>query len=56
MKLSHWAREQGVSYQTALRWFHANMIQNAKQMLTGTIVVTENRTSKEVSFVCDPSE
>lgn len=41
MKLSDWARSQGIDYKTALRWFHAGALpvpayQNPK---TGTIIV-----------------
>ena len=40
MKLSQWAREQGVSYRTAWRWFHAGKLPvPARQTPTGTILV-----------------
>jgi putative transposase len=40
MKLSEWARGQGVSYRTALNWFHAGTLPApARQLPTGTIVV-----------------
>jgi putative resolvase len=40
MKLSEWARGQGVSYRTALNWFHAGTLAvPARQLPTGTIVV-----------------
>src|SRR3981189_454579 len=40
MKLSEWARGQGVSYRTALNWFHAGTLPvSARQLPTGTIVV-----------------
>ncbi|MGH3862185.1 IS607 family transposase [Actinokineospora sp.] len=40
MKLSEWAREQGVSYRTALNWFHADTLPvTARQLPTGTILV-----------------
>lgn len=41
MKLSKWAKQQGIHYSTALRWFHAGSIPNAKQLPTGTILVEE---------------
>jgi hypothetical protein len=40
MKLSEWARGQGVSYRTALNWFHAGTLPvSARQLPTGTILV-----------------
>lgn len=40
VKLSEWARSQGVSYKTALNWFHAgNLPVPARQLPTGTILV-----------------
>lgn len=40
MKLTEWAREQGVSYRTALNWFHAGALPvPARQLPTGTILV-----------------
>lgn len=40
MKLKEWAREQGVSYRTALNWFHAGTLPApARQLATGTILV-----------------
>ena len=40
MKLSVYAREVGVSYRTAFRWFKSGKIQG-RQMDTGTILITE---------------
>ncbi|MBA3534799.1 MAG: IS607 family transposase [Ardenticatenales bacterium] len=40
MKLSEYARQVGVSYKTAWRWFHAGKLQGY-QMDTGTILVTD---------------
>lgn len=40
MKLSQYAKQQGISYRTALRWFRAGAIKGY-QAPTGTIVVTE---------------
>lgn len=40
MKLSVWAKENGVSYRAALNWFHAGMLPvPARQLPTGTILV-----------------
>jgi putative resolvase len=40
VKLTEWAREQGVSYRTALNWFHAGTLPvPARQLPTGTILV-----------------
>jgi len=40
MKLSAWAKEQGVSYRTALTWFHAGKLPvPARRLPTGTILV-----------------
>jgi len=42
MKLSDWARKQGISYITAWRWFKAGMLPvPARQLPTGTILVEE---------------
>jgi len=40
MKLSEWAKKQGISYRTALRWFHGGTLPvEAEQVNTGTIIV-----------------
>lgn len=42
MKLSDWARKQGISYLTAWRWFKAGKLPvPAVQLPTGTILVQE---------------
>lgn len=41
MKLSAWAKKNGICYITALSWFHANRIPNARQISTGTILVDD---------------
>ncbi|WP_376792480.1 IS607 family transposase [Thermoflexus sp.] len=42
MKLSDWARKQGVRYLTAWRWFRAGKLPvPARQLLSGTILVEE---------------
>jgi putative resolvase len=43
MKLSQYARQQGISYRTALRWWRAGAIKGY-QAPTGTIIVTEGET------------
>lgn len=40
MKLSEYAKQQGISYRTALRWWKAGMVPGY-QAATGTIIVTE---------------
>ena len=40
MKLSQYAKQQGISYRTALRWFRNGTIKG-DQAATGTIIVTE---------------
>jgi putative resolvase len=40
MKLSHYAKQQGVSYRTALRWWKAGQVPGY-QTATGTIIVTD---------------
>jgi putative resolvase len=42
MKLAEWARQNGVSRQSATRWFHAGALPvPARQLSTGTILVDE---------------
>jgi putative resolvase len=41
MKLSQYAKQQGISYRTALRWFRAGTIKGY-QAPSGTIIVTEH--------------
>jgi len=44
MKLSQWAKKQGVSYRTAWRWFKNGQLPvNAVQTATGTILITESQ-------------
>jgi len=38
-KLSQWAKDNGLSYNTAFRYFKNNQIENVKQLQTGTILV-----------------
>ena len=40
MKLREWEDKQGMSYRTALRWFHGGTLPvEAEQMASGTIIV-----------------
>lgn len=45
MKLSQWAKKQGISYLTAYKWFIAGKIPNATQYDTGTILVQDSALS-----------
>jgi putative resolvase len=46
MKLSEWARANGVSRQSATRWFQAGVLPvPARQLATGTILVEQARPS-----------
>ncbi|MBI5756136.1 MAG: IS607 family transposase, partial [Nitrospirae bacterium] len=46
MKLSVWAKQQGVSYRTAWRWWKEGKLPvTAEQMPTGTVIIHD----KEVS-------
>src|SRR5208282_2593957 len=43
MKLSTWAKKQGISYRTAWRWFKSGILPvPSKQLSNGTIIVTEH--------------
>lgn len=51
MKLSAWAKTQGITYGTALRWFHENKLPvKAEKVKSGAIlvhsepIVNENKT------------
>ncbi|MEN8216766.1 MAG: IS607 family transposase [Pseudomonadota bacterium] len=45
MKLSDWAKSQGISYKTAWRWFNEGKLPvEAKQMATGTILIKSSKT------------
>ena len=50
MKLSEWARKQGINYRTAWRWFKTGQLPvTAVQTATGTILVQEAETAAEKS-------
>ena len=48
MKLSTYAKEIGVTRQTATNWFHAGKIKGAYQLDTGTIIVPNDIFDKEI--------
>src|SRR5438105_10443971 len=50
MKLSQYAKQQGISYRTALRWFRDGTIQGY-QAPSGTIIVTEREPAQAVQKV-----
>jgi predicted site-specific integrase-resolvase len=50
MKLSQYAKQQGISYRTALRWFRDGTIQGY-QAPSGTIIVTELEKPQSVQKV-----
>jgi putative resolvase len=50
MRLSQYAREMGISYKTAFRWWKAGML-DAYQLETGTIVVREPAQPQEAAGV-----
>jgi len=50
MKLSQYAKQQGISYRTALRWFRDGTIQGY-QAPSGTIIVTEREPVQAVQKV-----
>ena len=41
MKLSEYAKKQGITYLTANRWYHKGLITGAYQTATGTIIVPD---------------
>jgi putative resolvase len=45
VKLSDYAKRQGISYRTAWRWFKAGIL-NAEQMPTGTIIVRDDSSTR----------
>jgi len=52
MKLNQWADKNGISYQTALRWFHAKKIPASLQMDTGTILVDDTAPVQRTPRTC----
>lgn len=52
MKLSNWAKKQGINYGTALKWFHDGRIPNAYQLDTGTILVDSDEVNPNSERIC----
>ena len=50
MKLSQYAKQQGISYKTAFRWWKAGEIKGY-QAASGTIIVTENKPARQAEKV-----
>ena len=50
MKLSKWATEKGISYQTAYRLFKNGYLPSAYQLPTGTILVDVSETKKDLKI------
>lgn len=48
IKLSEWAKDNGVSYQTALRYWHKDIL-DGEQLPTGSILVNTNKPEKEIN-------
>ena len=49
MKLSDWAKKQGITYKTAWNWFDKGVLPvKAIQLKTGTILVEDSQFMKEV--------
>ena len=47
MKLSNWAKQQGISYKTAYNWFKSGKMPcRTEQLPTGTILVYPNSNDK----------
>lgn len=42
IKLSRWAKQHGICYQTAFNWFKAGKLENAIQLDTGSIFIEED--------------
>ena len=51
MKLSEWAKKQGIGYKTAWRWFNEGKIKNATQMDNGTILVEDGEIKDDIKTV-----
>lgn len=51
MKLSHWAKEKGISYVTAYRWAKSGKIPNTEIMPNGTILVNDIKSGNKIEKV-----
>lgn len=47
IKLSKWAKQQGISYTTAYRWYRAGKIKHSRQLETGMIVIDQPMSDAE---------
>jgi len=53
MKLSNWAKQQGISYKTAYNWFKSGKMPcRTEQLPTGTILVYPNSNDKSNTHQC----
>lgn len=52
MKLTTWAKKQGVTYKTAWNHYKAGLIPQAYKLGTGTIIVPDESTPKNEYVVC----
>jgi putative resolvase len=52
MKLSDWAKREGIAYQTAFKWFKAGKIPNSYQYDTGTIIVNDSQNLNKNNIKC----
>jgi predicted site-specific integrase-resolvase len=52
MKLSQWAKKQGITYRTAYTWFAAGKIPGAIQYPTGTIIIQDIPTINQNDSSC----
>lgn len=54
MKLSTWAKKNGIAYQTAYSWFKSGSLPvQAKQTATGTILIECDSPIKEAIKKCE---
>lgn len=47
MKLTDWAKIQGITYRSAWNMFRADLLPNAYKLPTGTIIIQENSQTKQ---------
>lgn len=48
MKLSVWAKKQGIHYKTAWNMYKKGLLKNAGQLPTGTIIINEERENSKI--------
>lgn len=51
MKLSHWAKKQGITYRTAWEYFRKGKLSTAYRLPSGAIIVPENSKQKPAFIV-----